>query len=91
MIIIIIIIVIVIMIIIIAFFLKAHFENFDNLFSALLSVSNTYTPVARMKLCANHVQHIEHLSHATCHVPTMCNTLSTCHMQHVMCKPCATH
>ena len=34
----------------------------------LQTVFNTYAQVARAQLCANHVRHIEHLSHATCHV-----------------------
>ena len=36
--------------------------------SSLCHVSNTYVQVARAQLCANHVQHIERLSHATCRV-----------------------
>ena len=35
-------------------------------------VSNTYAQVAQVQSCANHVQHIERLSHATCRV--------TCHV-----------
>ena len=31
------------------------------------TVSNTYAQVAQAQLCANHVQHIERLSSATCH------------------------
>ena len=34
--------------------------------------SNTYAEVARAQSCANHMQHIERLSRATCHV--------TCHV-----------
>ena len=37
-----------------------------------LSPTHNYAPVARVQLCANHVQHIERLSCATCCV--------TCHM-----------
>ena len=37
--------------------------------SKLLTVSLTYAQVARAQSCANHVQHIEHLSRATCSVP----------------------
>ena len=43
---------------------------FDNVLTAPRTVSNTYAQV--VQLCANHVQHIEYLSHATCHV--------TCHV-----------
>ena len=45
---------------------------FCNLLSSPGTVSNTYAQVARSQSCANHVQHIECLSHATvcvtCHV-----------------------
>ena len=33
------------------------------------TVSNTYAQVAKVQSCANHVQHIERLSCATCRVP----------------------
>ena len=41
---------------------------FYNLLTAPRTVSNMYIQVARAQSCANHVQHIECLSHATCHV-----------------------
>ena len=39
-----------------------------NLLTALWTVSNTYTQVAPAQSCANNMQHIKHLSHATCGV-----------------------
>ena len=54
-------------IILIAF--KGAVRDFYNLLAAPLTVSNTYAEVARAQLCANHVQHIERLSRAICHVP----------------------
>ena len=42
---------------------------FYNLFTAPRNVSNTHVLVARAQSCANHVQHIERLSRATCRVP----------------------
>ena len=52
---------------------KAQFEiYFYILLTALRTVSYTYAQVARAQSCANHLQHIERLSHATgritCHV-----------------------
>ena len=41
---------------------------FFNIFTAPRTVANTYTQVARAQSCANHVQHIERLSRATCGV-----------------------
>ena len=55
-----------IMIIIIAF--KGAIRDFYNLLTAPRTVSNTYAQVARAQSCANHVQHIERLSRATCRV-----------------------
>ena len=69
--IIIILIIIIVIIIIIITFKGAIRDYFYNL-TALRIVSNTYAQVARAQLCANHVQHIEHLSRATCCV--------TCHV-----------
>ena len=46
-------------------------EIFYNLLTAPQTVSNTFAQVARAQSYANHVQHIEHISRATCHV--------TCH------------
>ena len=48
------------------------FFFFYNLLTAPRTVSNTYAQAARAPSCANHVQHIERLSHATCRV--------TCHL-----------
>ena len=42
---------------------------FCNLLTASRTVSNTYARVARVQSRANHVQHIERLSRATCRVP----------------------
>ena len=59
----------VVIIIIIAF--KGAIRDFFNLLTAPQIVSNMYTQAARMQSCANHVQHIKRLSHATyvlCHV-----------------------
>ena len=46
--------------------LKGAIRDFYNL---LRTVSNTYAQLAREQSCANHVQHIERLSRATCSVP----------------------
>ena len=51
---------------------KALFEIFDNLLTAPRTVSNAHAQVAQAQSCANHVQHIERLLRATCHV--------TCHL-----------
>ena len=51
---------------------RRYSRLFYNLLTALRTVSNTYAQVARAQPCANHVQHIERLSQATCHV--------TCHL-----------
>ena len=67
---IIIIIIITIAIIIIAF--KGAIRDFYNLLTAPRTISNTHAQVARAQSCANHVQHIERLSRATCRV--------TCHL-----------
>ena len=45
---------------------------FYNLLTAPRTVSNTYAQVAWAQSCANHVQHIQRISRATCHV--------TCHV-----------
>ena len=70
--IIIIILIIMMMIIIIIIAFKAQFEIVYNLLTAPRTVSNTYAQVARAQSCANHVQHIERLSRATCR--------ATCHV-----------
>ena len=57
-------------IIIIAF--KGAIRDFYNLLTAMRTVSNTFAQVPRAQSCANHVQHIEQPSRATCHV--------TCHV-----------
>ena len=56
--------------IVIAF--KGAIRDFYNLLTAPRTVSNTHALVARAQSCANHVKHIERVSHATCHV--------TCHL-----------
>ena len=48
--------------------LKYTIRDFYNLFTESQTVSNTYAQVARAHSCANHVQHIERLSRATCRV-----------------------
>ena len=52
---------------------KSHWKVQCKIFYSLLTVPRTvssmYVQVAQAKSCANHVQHIECLSHATCHVP----------------------
>ena len=49
--------------------LKGAIGDFYNLLTAPRTVSNTNAHVARALLCANHAQHIEHLSRAACRVP----------------------
>ena len=49
--------------------LKGANRDFYNLLTAPRTVSNTYAQVARAQSCANHVQHIERVSRATCSVP----------------------
>ena len=66
MVIIIIIMTIIIIIIIIIAFKGAIRDFFYSLFTAPRTVSNTYAQVARAQSFANHVQHIERLSRATC-------------------------
>ena len=56
----------IIIIIIIIIALKGTIRGFYNLLTTPRTVSNTHTQVARAKSCANHVQHIQRLSHATC-------------------------
>ena len=63
---------IIIIIITIIKYSKAQIEIFNHVLTAPQTVSNMYAQVARAQSCANHVQHIEHLSCATC--------LVTCHM-----------
>ena len=46
--------------------LKGTIGDFYNLLTTLQTVSNTYAHAARAQLCANHVQHTECLSRATC-------------------------
>ena len=55
------------MIVIIA--LKGTISDLYNLLTALRTVSSAYAQMARAQSCANHVQHIERLSRATCSVP----------------------
>ena len=47
------------------------------------TVSNTYAQVAGAQSCANHMQHIRYLSHATHQVLITCNTSGTYHMQRI--------
>ena len=84
--IIIVIIIIIIIIIIIAF--KGAIREFLQSPHCAANVSNTYAQVARAQQCANHVQHIERLSRATCvtcHLVRMdssaFNTFPTEHLQ----------
>ena len=49
-----------------------------------------YTQAAKVQSCANHVQHIQRLSRATCRVQITWNTSSAYRVQHV-CKWRATH
>ena len=48
---------------------KGENRDFDHLLTSPRTVSNTHAQVARAQSCANHVQHIELLSRATCRVP----------------------
>ena len=50
---------------------RRNLRFFYNLLTALRTVSNTDAQVARTRSCANHMQHIERLSRATC---------DTCHV-----------
>ena len=52
--------------------IRDFFFFFNNLLTAPWTVSNTYAQVAWAQSCANHVQHIERLSRATCR--------DTCHV-----------
>ena len=61
------IIIIIIIIIIKMITLKGAIWDFYNLLTALRTVSNTDAQEARAQKCANHEQHIKHLSRATCH------------------------
>ena len=54
----------IIIIIIIVF--KGAIRDFYNLLTAPRIVSNTHAQVAQAQSCANHMQHIERLSRATC-------------------------
>ena len=51
---------------------RSNWRFFYNLITAPRSVSNTYAQVVRAQSFANHVQHIERLSRATCR--------ATCHV-----------
>ena len=51
---------------------RRYLRFFYNLLTAPQTISNTHNQVARVQSCANHVQHIERLSRATCCV--------TCHL-----------
>ena len=58
-------------VIIIITFKGAVQDFFYNLLTALQTMSNTHAQVALAQLCANHVQHIERSSCATCRVTNM--------------------
>ena len=45
------------------------YSRFYNLLTAPQTVSNMYAQAAQAQSCANHMQHIERLSRATCSVP----------------------
>ena len=49
--------------------LKGAIQDFHNLLIAPRTVSNTYGQVAGAQSCANHVQHTERFSRATCSAP----------------------
>ena len=51
---------------------NSRFFFFYSLLTAPRTVSNTYAQVARAQSCANHLQHVDRLSRATCRV--------TCHV-----------
>ena len=55
--------------IIIIIALKGAIRDFYNLLTAPRTVSNMYAHVARVRSCANHVQHIERVSRVTFSVP----------------------
>ena len=57
------------MMMIITIALKGANRDFYNLLTAPRTVSNMNAQVARAQSCANHVQHLERLSRATCSVP----------------------
>ena len=63
--------IIIIMIMIIITALRGAIQDFffNNLLTAPRTVSNTYAQVAWEQLSANHVQHIDSLSCASCSVP----------------------
>ena len=48
--------------------LKGAIRDFYDLLLVPRTVSDTHAQVARAQSCANHVQHIERLSRATCRV-----------------------
>ena len=49
--------------------LKGAIRDCCNLLTAPRAVYYTYAQMARAQSCANHLQHIKHLSRATCCVP----------------------
>ena len=61
--------IIVIIIIMIIIALKGAIQGFYYLLTVPQTVFITYAQMAWVQLCANHVQHIECLSRATCRVP----------------------
>ena len=46
--------------------MKGAIREFYNLLTARRTVSNTYSRVGRAQSCANHMQHTERVSPATC-------------------------
>ena len=48
---------------------KGAIGDFHNLLTAQQTVSNVFAQVAKVQKCANHMQHIKCLSHATYSVP----------------------
>ena len=60
---------IMIMMMMIVIALKGAIREFYNLLTTRRTLSDTFAQVARAHSCANHVQHNERLSRATCRVP----------------------
>ena len=59
----------IVVVVVVVIALKGAIRDFYNLLTVPPPVSNTCAPLARVQFCANHVQHIERLSRATCSVP----------------------
>ena len=80
----------IIMIKIIMTALKGTIQDFYNLLTGLPSVSNN-AQMAWAQACANHMQHIGRLLHATHRTLITCNTSDAYHMQHIRRLSHATH